>query len=198
MLAACSLLTEPETGARAGQQYAVLPLTLSPNHHVMTINEFLNIRRPWYSPESGPVHNSYITNSRPKVARCIDGGGEGLLDCLALEREGWVVIGVDRANILFAEFGCGRPARVGSSGPRVVTIGVTSCFGLTRWQHFWDSTGVEFIPNRTVNPYMYRPLRCGSTWAAYRLKAQSGGGTGVTYPLDEVFSDTVWMDVVGC
>lgn len=177
------------------RDFAVHPVTVSPDHIVMSIGDLLDLNhvnnQRDYTKHPEKVHVSVVTNEEPKLVRC-----GGMYDCEDLERLGWIIVDEARVLNLLHEW-CPAKKEQTAGGSDLVLL-VQSCFGLVRWEHFWDSAGVEWRPNRPAVPAAYRPLRCGRTWIAYRLKARADETSAVTYPHDELFSDIAWVDVTGC
>ncbi len=180
------------------REYAVYPITLAPDYFAMSIDESVNISFIGAGLATGLVRIAHIVNKDPMITECRDGGTADMYDCDTLERAGWIVMDRERAESLVAgSSGCTIPSGGGSGGGRVITLSVGSCFGLVRWENFHDTTGVVFGWEADPPvPYWHKPIRCGETWVGFRLKARSW--VEGEYPVDEIFSDTVWLDVRGC
>ena len=197
VLAACDG-TEPEPLI----EYAAVPvIALDPDQFTVRQGDWLEIAR--HPDETAPrnepayVHVSYLREQdNPFIVRC-DREPDGFADCDELERAGMVIVGQDAFDALMAELGgCGTGNPNNSSGGGF-TLTVSSCFGLIRYKILWDSTKIDFVTN-TWKDHDGSSLNfrgCGETWAAYRLFKAARSGTSIEYPLDPMFSDTVWVDV---
>lgn len=177
LLAGCwTLEPEDHTG------FVVRPLEIEPDSVRMTINE-----RVWIGGQRpGVQHTVRVKRFRPELRNCGT-------DCGSLIADGWMPLDEERVEELLHDGACGVEAPpVGES----IVIGMSSCFSLTKLEHFWDLDGLAWP---VEGEYGFRPLRCGRTWAGYRLKEFIDNTGKVTrYPTDDVFSDTLWIDVVGC
>ena len=185
-------------------EYAAVPaIALSPDQFTVSQGDWLEIARHPDEPpvlnEPANVHVSYLDEEEePWIVRC-DREPEGFADCDELERAGLVIVGQETWDAIFAEFGeCGS-GNANVPGQRF-TLVVKSCFGLIRYKVLWDSTKIDFI-QQTWKDHDGSSLNitgCGETWAAYRLYRASRYGTAVTYPLNAMFSDTVWITAEDC
>lgn len=179
--------TPPENPPRT--EYAAYPVTLAPDQLVARRGDLLDVLNAG-DPARRPL-TTWVVNKRPEMTRCVRGGSDLSPDCADLERQGHILLTVEQTDLLLRDWSC--EPRTGEPG----AITLTSCFGLTVWQHFWDSASVQFAPPDT--DAKYRVTGCGNTWVGFRLKRQAGQGKEVVhYPVDALFSDTVRISVIGC
>ncbi len=182
-------------------EYAAVPaIVLNPDQLTVNQGDWLEIallRPPRQKPDY--VHVSYLEEeTEPWIVRC-DRVPDNYADCDELERAGLVIVGQETYAAIRAEFEACGSGSADTPGMRF-TLVVSSCFGLIRYKIFWDEEKVDFIPN-TWKEHRGSSLNirgCGETWAAYRLYKAAQGGEVIEYPLDAMFSDTVWMNVTGC
>ncbi|MDE2751513.1 MAG: hypothetical protein OXI83_02940 [Gemmatimonadota bacterium] len=200
VLVACEaeITTEPYPAI----EYAAVPaIAMSPDSFAVRRGDWLynerGLSRP--SPYAGipGVHVTYTRKeNEPWIVRCDREPGVGFPDCAEFERAGFIVIGQDAVDAVTANLSGCSTGDTNTSGGRLV-ITVSSCFGLVRWQHFWDTTKVEFIPApwRDGGGSTPHVIGCGTSWYGYRLLHRSGSGS---FPLDAMFSDTVWLTTTDC
>ncbi|MDE0258457.1 MAG: hypothetical protein OXR82_08760 [Gammaproteobacteria bacterium] len=199
VLVACEpeITTEPYPAI----EYAAVPaIAMSPDSFAVRRGDWLynerGLSRP--SPYEGipGVHVTYTQKeNEPWIVRCDREPGVGFPDCAEFERAGFIVIGQAAVDAVTANLSGCSTGDTNAVGGRL-TLTVSSCFGLTRFQHFWDTTKVEFVsaPWRDSGGSTPHVIGCGTSWYGYRLY-RSGG---VSFPLDAMFSDTVWMTTTDC
>ncbi|MDE2981757.1 MAG: hypothetical protein OXU74_11235 [Gemmatimonadota bacterium] len=201
VLAAC----EPEimTETHPAIEYAAVPaIALSPDSFAVRRGDWLHnesgLSRPSQYAGTPGVHVTYTrSENEPWIIRCDREPGAGFPDCAEMERAGFIVIGQAAVDAVTANLSGCTTGDTNAVGGRLV-LTVSSCFGLVRWQHFWDTTKVEFIPAPWRNierSHAPRVIGCGTSWYGYRLLHRSGSGS---FPLDAMFSDTVWMTTTDC
>ncbi|MYA10802.1 MAG: hypothetical protein F4Z32_04930 [Gemmatimonadetes bacterium] len=181
-------------------EYAAVPaVAMSPDSFAVRLGDWVfnerGLSRP--SPHEGTpgVHVTYTQKEDdPWIVRC-DREPDGFPDCAEFERSGFVIIGrtaFDAVRANLSECSTGDANAVGGR----LTLKVSSCLGLTRYQHFWDTTKVEFVPApwRDGGGSTPHVIGCGTSWYGYRLLRRGG----VTHALDAMFSDTVWITTTDC
>ena len=202
VLVACEpeITTEPYPAI----EYAAVPaIAMSPDSFAVRRGDWLynerGLSRP--SPYEGipGVHVTYTQKeNEPWIVRCDREPGVGFPDCAEFERAGFIVIGQAAVDAVTANLSGCTTGDTNAVGGRLV-LTVSSCFGLVRWQHFWDTTKVEFVPGAPwidiEGSHQIRVTGCGTSWYGYRLLHRSGSGS---FPLDAMFSDTVWMTTTDC
>ncbi|MCY4574680.1 MAG: hypothetical protein OXF01_18010 [Gemmatimonadetes bacterium] len=182
-----ALPTETEASP-VDSAYAAWPLTLDPDRFVVGPGALIDVSGV---DEGRTPYTSLTTNLMPILSLCAAAGkSEVLPDCSDLEESGHIMLDLEQTELLLADWNCDPPKRNLLPG----TIRLTSCFGLTVYQHIYDAEKVVIWPEDADT--RYRITGCGETWVGLRLKRRHGHhGQVVRYPVDAVFSDTLHIRV---